>query len=87
MCVSDLVWNSSLMESGDLLAPSFAPGSVNQGGGAVRGCAAALPRTVGITLQRSRHGTIAYYKYQCPLPILVLGFGYNYPFRLYNDNG
>ena len=26
----------SLMESGDLLAPNFAPGSVNQGGGAVR---------------------------------------------------
>ena len=33
-----------------------------------KGCAAVLPRTVGITLQRSRHGTIAYYKYQCPLP-------------------
>ena len=31
----------SLVESGDLLAPCFAPGSVNQGGGAVRG---ALPR-------------------------------------------
>ena len=30
----------SLVESGDLLAPSFAPGLVNQGGGAVRG---ALP--------------------------------------------
>ena len=31
----------SLVESGDLLAPSCAPGLVNQGGGAVRG---ALPR-------------------------------------------
>ena len=48
-----------------------------------KGCTTALPHTVGITQQRSRHGTIVYYKYQCPLPILVLGFGYAYPFRLY----
>ena len=48
-----------------------------------KGCAAVLPRTVGIIQQRSRHGTTANYKYQCPLPILVLGFGYTYLFRLY----
>ena len=33
----------SLMESGDLLAPCFAPGSVNQGGGAVRGALPCYP--------------------------------------------
>ena len=32
-----------LVESGDLLAPSFAPGSVNQGGGAVRGALLRYP--------------------------------------------
>ena len=61
----------------------FCPLIGQPGRGSCKGCAAALPRTVGITLQRSRHGTIAYYKYQCPLPILVLGFGYTYHFRLY----
>ena len=33
----------SLIESGDLLAPSFAPGLVNQGGGAVRGALPCYP--------------------------------------------
>ena len=33
----------SLVESGDLLAPSFAPGLVNQGGGAVRGALLRYP--------------------------------------------
>ena len=35
------MWYISLIVSVDLLAPSFAPGSISQGGGAVRG---ALPR-------------------------------------------
>ena len=38
-----------------------------------------LTQAVGITSQHSRHGTTAYYKYQCPLPILVLGL------RLYSS--
>ena len=37
-----------------------------------KGRAATLPRTVGITPQHSRLGTTANYKYQCPLPFLLL---------------
>ena len=41
MCIRLGVKKFAYVVSGDLLAPRFAPGSVNQGGGAVRG---ALPR-------------------------------------------
>ena len=61
----------------------FCPWIGQPGRGICKGCAAGLPRTVGIKLQHRRHGTLVYYKYQCPLPILVLGFENTYPFRLY----
>ena len=48
---------------------------------ACKGCAGMLPCTVGITQQCSRHSTTAYYKYQCPLPILVLGLWLSSPFQ------
>ena len=46
----------SLVESGDVLAPSCAPGSVNQGGGAVRGALPCYPEQMHhTTAQQARH--------------------------------
>ena len=40
----------------------------------------------GDAVQYSNHAYLAYYKYQCPLPIWVLSFRYVSPFRLYSIN-
>ena len=58
------------------VSPKFCSWIGQPGRGSCKGRTAALPHTVGITQQHSRQGTTAYYKYQWPLPILILGLWY-----------
>ena len=72
MCVSNLVWYSRQVVHGDLLAPSFPPGWISQGRGAVRGVRGVWgypKQSYHTTAQQVQHHSVL----QVPVPSAYLG--------------